>query len=104
MKKILNKILRNDLDLNKYWWHRLFKVAFLIILIATIIITAYITWENNNRYRKPYNNKDYFEITSTLSDYISKHSGKTLVKIEKMLEDDTYVVDKERFEDEEYKI
>ena len=104
MKKILNKILRNDLDLNKYWWHRLFKVAFLIVLIATIIITAHITWEKNNRYRKPYLNKDYYEITSTLSNYISKHSGKSLASLENILEDDTYVVDKEHSEYEEYKI
>ena len=105
MKKLLSKILRNDLDLNKHWWHRLCKVAFLVVIVASLVISAYITWDNNMFYSKPYP-KDYLEITSTLSDYISKHSKETLTELNEMFSRywDAFVVDYESFEHKEYKI
>jgi hypothetical protein len=37
MKKISNWLFRNDLELNKRWWHRLLKVIYLVIVAVFLI-------------------------------------------------------------------
>lgn len=41
MKKILSWIFRDNLELNKHWWHRLIKVVF-ISLFCLIVVSVYV--------------------------------------------------------------
>ncbi len=47
MKKHLTKLLRNDLDLNKKWWHRLLSVLFVLLFIITTTLTALDLYGND---------------------------------------------------------
>ncbi|MBO4515969.1 hypothetical protein J5751_00605 [bacterium] len=57
MKKFFDKFFRKDLELNKKWRHRLFKVLFFIIIIISLIISTYIAWDENEPWHP-----DYYEV------------------------------------------
>jgi len=44
MKKFFDKFFRKDLELNKKWWHRLFKVIRIVILVAIAVFLFIWMW------------------------------------------------------------
>lgn len=90
MKKFFDKFFRKDLELNKKWRHRLFKVLFFIIIIISLIISTYIAWDENEPWHP-----DYYEVVWSLSDYISEHSNEWLVNLEDILWINTYIFNKD---------
>lgn len=68
MKKLKNWLYRPDLELNKKWWHRLFKVVFILtIIISSISLITYL----GNSYTQVVNQWNFID---TLSGRLSNDS------------------------------
>lgn len=74
MKKIISWIYKSKVDLSKKWWHRLFKVLFILATVVSVI--CLITFLSNS-FTRVVHQWDYVD---TLSSRLSKepYSGKVV--------------------------
>ena len=62
--------IRDDLDLTRFWWHRLAKVACWILLLAAVGITSVVAFEGNGPEIEP--RYSDVRITGDLNDVLSR--------------------------------
>lgn len=86
MKKISNWLFNNNLELNKKWWHRFFKVLFIITVVS---LTIFIIILLINSYSRIVNQWNYVDtVTARLNS--SNYSGK-IVSIKQLYSNDEVI-------------
>lgn len=97
LSKIISWIFREDIDLSKKWWHRLFKVLFVLSIISLAVYAATILV---NSYERIVNRWGYVEsLSKRLSD--GTHSGQVFF-INQLYKDDEVITEKKMYGDDYY--
>lgn len=96
-KKISTWLFRDNLELSKHWWHRFFKVLFVLSIISLAIYSA-ITLVDS--YERIVNRWNYVEsLSKRLSD--ENHSGQ-IFSIKQLYKDDEVITEKKMYGDDYY--
>jgi hypothetical protein len=96
MKKILNWLLRPDLNLKSKWWHRLLLVIYIVALIGVIIFTISIFLDSNQipKYKKIGDLSERMtDQPQLLKNIVNTNAGERVAKYEYNLYDFRYELD-----------